>query len=106
MDHDFYTAGLGEGVWINTGHWYEDPFYLYSDYKIDHVYESVLFAPDLQTVSALLYEQQSMYFLANIILQPDPAPTPVPVPEPSSVCLLLMGVLAIFFNKVLTRTGR
>ena len=97
MDCDFYTAGLGEGIWINAGHWYEDPFRLCSDYKIDHAYESVLFAPDLQTVHALLYEQQSMYFLANIIIKPDPPPDPVPVPEPSSICSFLIGIACVFF---------
>lgn len=108
MDYDFYAAGLGEGVWINTGHWYADPFSLYSDYKIDHVYESVLFAPDLQTVHALLYEQQSMYFLSMMINQePTPTPNPVPVPEPSSACLLCMGLFVMFFfNKVLTTANR
>ena len=42
MEYDFYNIGFVEGVWINPGHWYADPFYLYSDFTIDRQYESTL----------------------------------------------------------------
>jgi hypothetical protein len=98
MDYDFYTLGFGKGVWINGSHWYADPFYLYSDYTIDHAPLSVLGAPDLQTVSAILYEQQTMYFLRNILSE-QPDPTPVPVPEPSAIALLVCCVAVVFIYK-------
>ena len=98
MDDDFYNVGLDEGVWINGGHWYADPFNLYSDYKVNYTPLSVLTAPDLQTVSAILYEQQSMYFLQNILSeQHDPIPTPVP--EPSSLALIFCCVAVMFICK-------
>lgn len=111
MDYDFYNVGFGEGIWINGSHWYADPFYLYSDFKIDRQYESTLFdiyvAPQTSTMGGSGSGQDLYFLYAAINSGSDPIPTPVPVPEPSSFMLFLIGLLGIFlFNKVLTRRSR
>jgi hypothetical protein len=110
MEYDFYSIGFGEGVWINPGHWYADPFYLYSDFNIDRQYESTL-EIDYNAISYGMIDGggQNLYFLYAAINSSsyEPIPIPVPVPEPSSFSLCLVGLILIFlFNKVLTRRIR
>lgn len=110
MEYDFYTLGFGEGVWINPGHWYSDPFGLYSDFIIDRQYESTLgMNYDPISYGMIGSSGQNMFFLYAAINSSnyEPIPSPVPVPEPSSFALLLAGLIGIFlFNKVLTRRCR
>jgi len=106
---DETLIGFGDGVWINGSHWYADPFMLYSDYTINHYYELSFYetyvGSQINVLSGLQY-QQDMFFLYNIINNDTVTPI-TPVPEPSSFCLFLVGMLvAILFNKVLTRKRR
>lgn len=90
--------GYLDGTWINGSHWYYDPFDIYSDYKVDHILEILGelnsdYNPPSLSVMAGIYEQESMYFLYNILDKSDQDHKPVPVPEPNSVFLLLAGLV-------------
>ena len=106
MEYDNYSVGFANGVGILGGHWYSDPYQLFSSWKIDRYYESSLVDNNF-----IQYDAFFIYVAYAVSIQqtpvPEPKPEPIPIPEPSSFCLLIVGLLAVFlFKKVLTTADR
>ena len=97
MDYDYYNIGYAQGVGILGGHWYSDPYNLFSDWKIDRNYEASL-------VNNNFINYDTFFVYVAYAPNPAPSPEPIPVPEPSSFILLIAGLLAIFlFKNLLTK---
>lgn len=84
---DFYDIGFATSIPINGGHWYSDPFNLFTDYGISHI-------PEPYTVQPYPLAIYSVGTFAYI-----PEPTITPVPEPPSLFLLLIGLIGFFLLK-------
>ena len=101
MDYDYYNIGYAQGLGILGGHWYSDPYNLFTDWKIDRVYDASL-------VNNNFVNYNSFYvYVYYTNINPSPQPDPIPVPEPSSFILLISGLLTIFlFKNLLTRADK
>lgn len=90
MEYDTYDIGFANGLGILGGHWYSDPYNLYSDWKIDRNYEASLVNNN--------FINYGVFFTYVVYPNNDPIPNPdpIPVPEPSSFCLLISGFVAVF----------
>lgn len=84
MEIDFYGIGFVPGVPINGGHWYGDPFGLFTDYGIENISQS------WEPYPIMLYSAPAFFVIS---------PEPSPVPEPSSLILFCLGLLLTRFNK-------
>lgn len=87
MNVDFYDIGFVPSVPINGGHWYGDPFNLFTDYGASRISEPH-FADSYPVVA---YSTSTFFYIGNV--GPAPTPVPTPVPEPSSLLLLFLAIL-------------
>lgn len=94
MDIDFYSIGYVSSTPINGGHWYSDPFNLFTDFGLDHISDSYM----TSSSSVLIYPVVTYTYISN--------PEPVPVPEASSLVLSVIALATIFCFKILTRRCR
>lgn len=92
--YDPYVYGFGEGTSILGGHWYADPFSLYSDFTTDRYGAGILYEVDYLDVSG---GQQGMYLFYAAILSRDVQP----VPESCSLAVSLVVCCLLRFIKLI-----